>query len=128
MAFNLSTLSIGLGLLVAAVNLYGLLKPSEFKNVLRIPFRLRSAQARSFHPFHWRRSGLLHLYQGLPCSARAGGFDAATGQINGRYRTLGGQRVEVGHSGVGLHISGGGNVVYRFALASARPALLGHGQ
>jgi hypothetical protein len=35
MAFNLSTLSIGLGLLVAAVNLYGLLKPSEFKNVLR---------------------------------------------------------------------------------------------
>src|SRR5271157_4639854 len=35
MAIKLSTLSIGLGLSVAAVNLYGLLKPSEFRNVLR---------------------------------------------------------------------------------------------
>ncbi len=35
MAINLSTLSIGLGLLMAAVNLFGLLKPSEFKSVLR---------------------------------------------------------------------------------------------
>jgi hypothetical protein len=35
MAIKLSTLSIGLGLFVAAVNLYGLLKPSEFKDFLR---------------------------------------------------------------------------------------------
>lgn len=35
MVIKLSTLSIGLGLLMAAVNLYGLLQPSEFKNALR---------------------------------------------------------------------------------------------
>ena len=35
MGIKLSTLSIWLGLCVAAVNLYGLLKPSEFRNVLR---------------------------------------------------------------------------------------------
>ena len=35
MGIKLSTLAIWLGLCVAAVNLYGLLKPSEFRNVLR---------------------------------------------------------------------------------------------
>ncbi len=35
MAIKLSTLSIGLGLCVAAVNLYGLLKPSEFGKFFR---------------------------------------------------------------------------------------------
>jgi hypothetical protein len=35
MGIKLSTLSIWLGLCVAAVNLYGLLKPSEFRDVLR---------------------------------------------------------------------------------------------
>ena len=35
MAIKLSTLSIGLGLFMTAVNLFGLLKPSEFKNAVR---------------------------------------------------------------------------------------------
>ena len=35
MTIKLSTLSIGLGLFLAAVNLFGLVKPSEFKNVFR---------------------------------------------------------------------------------------------
>ena len=35
MAVKLSTLSIGLGLFTAAFNLFGLLMPAEFKNVLR---------------------------------------------------------------------------------------------
>lgn len=35
MEIKLSTLSIGLGLLVAAVNLFGLVKPAEFKNAAR---------------------------------------------------------------------------------------------
>jgi hypothetical protein len=35
MAIKLSTLSICLGLGLAAINLFGLLKPSEFKNVFR---------------------------------------------------------------------------------------------
>ena len=35
MAIKLSTLSIWLGLCVAAINLYGLLKPSELKNIVR---------------------------------------------------------------------------------------------
>jgi hypothetical protein len=35
MAIKLSTLSIGLGLGLAAINLYGLLKPSEFKAAFR---------------------------------------------------------------------------------------------
>jgi hypothetical protein len=35
MAIPLSTLSIGLGLFLAAVNLFGLVKPSEFKKVFR---------------------------------------------------------------------------------------------
>jgi hypothetical protein len=35
MAVKLSTLSIGLGLFLAAVNLYGLLQPSALKNIVR---------------------------------------------------------------------------------------------
>jgi hypothetical protein len=35
MAIKLSTLSIWLGLVMAAINLYGLLMPSEFKNAVR---------------------------------------------------------------------------------------------
>jgi hypothetical protein len=35
MAIKLSTLSIGLGLCMAAINLWGLLKPSEFKDAVR---------------------------------------------------------------------------------------------
>jgi hypothetical protein len=35
MDIKLSTLSIGLGLLIAAINLFGLVKPSEFKTAVR---------------------------------------------------------------------------------------------